>query len=487
MMNTNEKVRFKKEWFNPLYFIIKELLARGISEFYIYGGKSSAKTVSVCQIIAVNCLLKNRDALIFRKEQVLIKTTVKKSMKLAVDTTRLKNGYYALDFMYRTTKGNEVIFKGLDDDEKAKGIEGFSYVLFDELNHFTYEEYDQTILSFRGEKAKAFFGTWNPVSESSWVKKDLIDKDEWFDTDLQLPSKHSFVKINKTKNRALIKTIYEDNYWTVGSPCGTYGYVDEKTLAKYERLRLFDDEQYQVNVLGNWGVIKAGNPYVLHLKRSLNARNTVLNDDESIILSFDFNVKNSVTVWQKWRDDDYEWRVQCLREIRIGGDDDTDIEAICKILAHDYGDRQIFMSGDASGNNKSAITPGNSEYFKVVYKYLRTHGANHLTYNKLKSNPRRKKSRFVTNMIAKELGERFQIDPTCTELWADIVTIPCDSEGDLNKKYCDDNDVGHLLDTLRYFIWVFCYDIWIDLKKKIDVPKEFESEDNNTKNNAYED
>lgn len=485
MMSTNEKVRFKKNWFNPLYFIIRDLLSDGISEFYIYGGKSSSKTVTVCQVIAVECLLRRQNALIFRKEGTLIKTTVKPSMKLAIDMSRLQNGYKLMDFMFRSVNGNEIVFRGLDDDEKAKGIEGYSWVLFDELNHFTYEEYEQLILSFRGEVAKAFFGTWNPVSETSWVKKDVIDKDEWFDTNYRLPSKHSFVKINKTGNRALIKTIYEDNYWTVGSPCGTFGYRDEKTLAKYERLRLFDDDQYQINVLGNWGVIKAGNPYLLHLKRSLNARQLELNEEEGVIFSFDFNVKNSVTVWQKWIDEDDQWQVRCLREIRIGGTEDTDLEAICEILANDYGEHQITFSGDSSGNNRSALTKGNAEAFKLVYGYLKKHGCEFLTYNKLVSNPRRKKCRFVMNAITKELGRNFQIDESCNEFWADIISVPCDSEGDMDKKFCDDNDIGHLLDTGRYFVWVFCWDIWLDVKKNIPVPKEFEGEDNNAKNNAY--
>lgn len=485
-MNTSiEKVRFKKNWFNPLYFVIRDLLKEGISEFYIYGGKSSSKTVTVCQLIAVECLLRMQNALIFRKEGTLIKTTVKPSMKLAIDMTRLQNGYKLMDFACRTEYGNDIVFRGLDHDEKAKGIEGFSWVLFDELNHFTYEEYDQLILSFRGSVAKAFFGTWNPVSENSWVKKDLIDKDEWHETNHNLPSRHSFVRVNKTGNRALIKTIYEDNYWTVGSPCGTFGYRDEKTLKKYERLKLFDDDQYQINVLGNWGVIKADTPYLLHLKKSLNARKIKINEEEGIYLSFDFNVKNSVTVWQKWKDEDDEWQVRCLREIRIGGTEDTDLEALCKVLAEDYGDYDIRFSGDASGNNRSALTKGNAEAFRLVNGYLKRHGARHLTYVKLTSNPRRKKSRFVMNAITKEMGRNFQIDEDCIDFWADIISVPINSDGELDKKYCDDNNIGHLLDTGRYFTWVFCFDIWLDIKKRIDVPKEFDAEDNNAKDKEY--
>lgn len=471
-----------------MYFIIRELLKQGVSEFYIYGGKSSAKTVTVCQIIAVECMLRLQNALIFRKEGTLIKTTVKPSMKLAIDMTRLQNGYKMMDFMYRTTNGNEIVFRGLDDDEKAKGIEGYSWVLFDELNHFSYKEYEQLVLSFRGEVAKAFFGTWNPVSESSWVKKDLIDKDEWNDTEYRLPSRHSFVKINKAGNRALIKTIYEDNYWTVGSPCGTFGYRDEKTLQKYETLKEFDDDQYQINVLGNWGVIKPDTPYLLHLKKSLNSRKLAINNEEIIYFSFDFNVRNSVTVWQKWQDENDEWQVRCLREIRIGGSEDTDIESICKILSEDYGHFEVRFTGDASGNNKNALTKGNAEAFRLINGYLRRYGCNHLTYVKLRSNPRVRKSRFVMNAITKEMGGNFLIDEDCTLFWTDILAVPLNLSGELDKKYCEANDLGHILDTGRYFVWVFCFDIWLDIKKRLpDIPKEFDAEDNNARSKDFDD
>lgn len=484
-MSETNRVKFKKSWFNPLYFIIRELLRRGVSEFYIYGGKSSSKTISVCQLIAIECLLRKQNALIFRKEGSLIKTTVKPSMQLAIDNCRLSNGYKKMDFSFRTMYNNYIVFKGLDHDEKAKGIEGFSWVLFDELNHFSYEEYEQLILSFRGEQARAFFGTWNPVSENSWVKKDLIDKDEWHDTDLTLPSKHSFVQINKLGNRALIKTIYEDNFWTVSSPCKTFGYRDEKTLQKYERLRQFDDEQYQINVLGNWGVIKAGHPYFLHLSKPTNGADKGINEEHGIILSFDFNVKNSVSFWQKYRNEDDEWVINCFRELRMGGSADTDLEAICEIIANDYKEYEISFTGDSSGNNKSALTKGNAEAFKLVYGYLTKNGCRFLTYNKIISNPRRKKSRFVSNAITKAMGSRFSINTECVQLWTDVIASPIDETGELDKKYCEKNGLMHLGDTLRYFIWVYCFDIWQEIKADLAIPREFEVDSNNVEKDAY--
>ncbi|MFC0183377.1 hypothetical protein ACFFJX_12740 [Pseudarcicella hirudinis] len=223
---------------------------------------------------------------------------------------------------------------------------------------------------------------------------------------------------------------------------------------------------------------------MLHLKRKVNGLKAEINQRTGYYFTFDFNVKNSVLVWQKWQTRE-GWKVQCIEEIRIGGTEDTDLEAICKILADKYRFYQIFYSGDASGNNRSALTKGNAEAFRLVDGYLKRYGCRYLTYVKLKGNPRRKMSRFVCNAIIKQLGSNFVIDESCVELWADVDRVPISSDGDLDKPYCDKHDIGHLLDCLRYFVWVFCYDIWTEVKKNISVPKEFSNDNQNTQFDAY--
>jgi phage terminase large subunit len=474
MSNPAPKYKFKKEWFNPLYFAIKQLVDGGVSEFYIYGGKSSSKTFSVCQFIGIRCFIDKDDALIFRKESTVIKTTIKRTFSDALDSTRMTNAYEKRDFSFIIpSSSNEVIFKGLDSDEKAKGVQSYSYVLMDELNHFSKDEYDQLTLSFRGEKAKVFFGTWNPVSDQSWIKKDLIDKDIWHDYDgFTLPSKDSFIRINEKCNRALIKTDYKDNYWVVGAPDSSFGFVDQKLIDKYENLRITDFASYDVNVLGNWGTIKVGNPYILNINKSANGTNTTFKKFTGVVFSFDFNVKNSVTVWQKYQTRE-GWFVSCIEEIHIGGDEDSDLQHICKKLADKYKGYSIEFSGDASGNNRSALTQANMSAFSIIQLNLRKFGCKHLTYVRLKGNPRTKACRFVVNEISKYLGKNLQIDYNCSVLWSDIESVPINAFGDIDKKYCDKNDIGHVLDTMRYFFWVFCFDIWEDIIETIHIPTEY--------------
>jgi phage terminase large subunit len=139
-------VRFDKKWFNPLYFVLNEIIKDPtIRKVLVYGGKSSSKTVSICQVLAKECFIKAANTIAFRKESAIIPTTLKKSFNLSIDTLRLNPVYERQDRKYLCTHQNlgqsEIVLKGLDHEEKAKGIESYKYVYIDELNHFTKAEY----------------------------------------------------------------------------------------------------------------------------------------------------------------------------------------------------------------------------------------------------------------------------------------------------------------------------------------------------------
>lgn len=452
------KLRIDRRFFNRAYWVLSAAVARFV---ILRGGSNSSKSWSNYQHLVLWLLQGNENAIVFRKHGSTLRNSVYENLKMVSKQLGI---FHLFDFYYSGDKremvcrigGNRIVMSGLDEPDKLKSIVGIKRVILEEADAFTVEDFKELVRRFRGVTGIQFIFIFNPVSENHWIKEILFDTPHY-------------------ANRA------EHHVFTIDDN----RFATEDDYAELEALKEIDEDEYRIYRWGEWGVIRAKNPYLMHLRRNLNAVKVIDNEDEGVILSFDFNVKNSVSIWQKWYDEEDGWHVQCLREIRMGGTEDTDLEAICRIIAEDYGDREISFSGDSSGNSKSALTKGNAEAFKIVYGYLQKHGCKFMTYNKLNSNPRRKKSRFVTNAITKELGAHFAIDESCTQLWADIVSVPCDAEGDLDKKFCDDNDVGHLLDTLRYFVWVFCFDIWLDVKKSIAVPKEFQVDDNNAKNNAY--
>jgi phage terminase large subunit len=470
---------FRKEWFNPLYFIIKELIEkRGVSEIYAYGGKSSSKTISICQYLAVRGVNNQRSSLIFRKESATIKTTTKESLKLAINLTKTDSAYNVQDFEVKGLHGNKITFRGLDNEGKVKGIESFHYVFWDEINQFTFEEYSQAILSFRGEVAKCFFGAWNPVSEESWVKKKLVDTEIWLDTDLKLPNPKSFVKISKDGNKALIKTNYKDNYWTVGSPFGTYGYHDEKLIARYEKLKEVNPIQYDIDVEGNWGVIGAENPYCWGFNEAINMGSPEYNKREKLLLGFDYNIGNSCTVGQIYEYQRGKWKDNTLKEYHSHGGDGDDLEALCERVAREWGGHgELHFTGDSSGNSGNALTEGSVGGNQLVLKYLKLYcnkyqGHQRVRFEKKNANPRTALSGWIMSALMKLMGTDSCIDSSCTILKTDLKQVQRLSDGSLDKIHANKKDIGHVMDTKRYIYHAFGVKLWHSYRKTIEIPKE---------------
>ncbi|MBL0323654.1 MAG: hypothetical protein IPP61_00470 [Cytophagaceae bacterium] len=453
------KIQYKKSWFNPLYFVILELMKRGVNEFYIYGGKSSSKTITIGQIIAQLCIENNQSAICFRKVGGTIKTTLKGSMKLSISTSRLQSGYRTMDFSFKSMYNNAtIILKGLDDENKAKGIEGYSYLYHDELDQFTEEDYKESINAFRGEIAKCYFAAWNPTNITSFVKTKIIDTEIWVECNLSLPSKNSFVKVSEDGRKALIKTLYTDNYWTVGSPCGTYGFVDQNTIDKYESQKEIDYHWYSINVLGEWGVIVPDKPFFYNFKpdKHETTESIAINDNLPICLSFDFNVVLSCLAGQVSVYDRY------VRKIKEFHDPSANMdlpEFIDYIVSYFGKERRFLITGDASGNNKSAFTSGHSSGFSIIFNKLRELGVDYEDMVPT-SNPSHYNSKLICNYILGKETDWLISATDCPITCNDYKRMEQDSSGGLNKKHADANNYGHCGDTARYFDHVFLYDLW---------------------------
>lgn len=451
------KLRIDERYFNNAFWVLKKASARFV---VLRGGSNSSKSWSNYQHLILWLLSGSENAIVFRKSGNTLRNSVFENLKLVakqLNIDHLFDYYYSGDKREVVSKlrGNRIIMSGLDEPDKLKSIVGITRIILEEADQYEEADFRELVRRFRGQKGIQFIFIFNPVSDTHWLKKILFDTPAYADR-----AEHHIFTIDDNR------------------------FATQEDYDELEALKEIDENEYQIYRWGVWGTIKAKNPYLLHLSRKVNSVKLYDNEEESIYLAFDFNVQNSVTVWQKWYDDE-GWHVHCLREIRMGGTAETDLEAICKMLADDYRDRDIIFTGDSSGNNRSALTQGNAEAFKLVYRYLQKYGCEFLTYNKLNSNPRRKKCRFVMNAITKELGANFAIDESCSLFWADIVSIPCDASGDLDKKHCDKHDIGHILDTGRYFVWANCFDIWEEIQESIAVPKEYQVNDNNVENNAY--
>ena len=345
-------------------------------------------------------------------------------------------------------------FQGLDDPSKIKGIEGYNFMYLDEINQFTFEDYMEASGALRGEN-RFLLASWNPVDINSWIKTKVVDTHTWLDTDLKLPSAHSYVKISSDGKKALIKTLYQDNFYMVGSPCSTYGFVDQNTIDKYERMKLIDEHWYNVNVLGEWGVIKPENPFFARFEREKHLASGLKIDDRiidtqtgkvTIALSFDFNVKNSCIAGQF---DFFDRYVRILKEWRLTGIDL--IELLVSVITFYGKDKHYVITGDSSGNNGSAITTGNIGAWDIIRKFLNSWEISFDMSNIPKANMRHINSRMVNNAIMFMENDYLIDEYECPELISDIERMQAGKDGGLDKKHADKNNYGHLGDCFRYF------------------------------------
>lgn len=459
---------FKKEWFNPLYFILNDALKKHpeISKVFCYGSKSSAKTFSIAQYISKECYLYNTDAICFRKESTRIKTTLKKTFSKAIKQTRLQNGYTTQDFQFKTTKGNNIVLTGLDNEDKVKGLEEFGYLLFDELDHYKFEEYEQADLSFRGESAKVFFATWNPTSDKLWIKP-YLETFTWYDYELQLPSPQSFVKISECGTMLYIKTVYTDNYWTVGSPCGTYGFKDEKLLHKYEVLKQTNYKSWLVNCMGEWGIAEVKNPFITAMTDRLFNPELSFDPRLPIWASFDINNDPLTCVVSQCSDGQHSKTSGFIRtfdEFKISNDVLMEYKGwdkymvICHLIRKKYPNAPAYITGDSSGWQGNAMFKADEPSMYIyVAKMLRSNPQTMLKTPKY--NLKHTVSKTLCNS-ALSFHPQLQINPnTCPVLANEIKTAQTDENGKLIK----DRETNPLdsFDAWRYQLSTVLYPYWL--------------------------
>jgi phage terminase large subunit len=437
-------LRYSKKWFNPLYFELRKYIDDPkIRRIMVYGGKSSSKTISICQVLAEKAVSKNYSTLAFRKESTLIPTTLKPSFTLAINSHRLQNAFNTFDRWFKTTWGASIVLKGLDKEEKVKGTEGFQYLYFDELNHFTKEEFDQANLSLRGQDNQKIIGSWNPVNINSWVKKDFLDKYTFHEVSHTLPCKKSFVKISDDGKTVLIKTTYEDNYWIAGSPDGTYGYRDENLIHEYTKLKEIDENSYNVNVNGEWGIDDPNKLFAKdysHAKHFGKTFKELYHPGLEVFLSWDFNIENTCLAIQNPGN-----AINVLREYHIKG---YDLQMLCDLIKRDFKGHDFIINGDASGKARSALTTGNATAYNLLHQYLDFSWE--YQFFVPAANPSHINSRFQTNVILKY--HQVNVSEECKELDIDLRSVEIDDNGSMEAYKKKNAARSHHIDPLRYHL-----------------------------------
>ena len=213
------------KWILPAYWpYVKDYTTR----FNVYyGGAGSGKSHFVMQKLLLKCLSFKRKLLVVRKVGNTLKDSVwAMCLKLLYQMPAVIRSINKSEYTIELINGTIILFKGFDDPEKIKSIEGITDIVVEEASELTEDDFDQLNLRLRANCGMLQIHLmFNPVSKANWVYKRFFENGTPEDT-------------------VIIHTTYKDN------PYLPKEYVD--SLLRLERT---NPAYFKIYVLGAFATL----------------------------------------------------------------------------------------------------------------------------------------------------------------------------------------------------------------------------------------
>ncbi len=156
----------------------------------LYGGAGSGKSQTMIQFFLSEILNhgenENETFVVLRKVAATIRTSVYMDFKNKIFEWGLNDLIQAFDGIFEfRSRSNKIIFMGVDNPEKLKSLAQAKYIWVEEATELSKEDFIQVTLRLRGvsKHQKRFFLTFNPVSDSHWIKERFFDKPPYVEKD----------------------------------------------------------------------------------------------------------------------------------------------------------------------------------------------------------------------------------------------------------------------------------------------------------------
>jgi hypothetical protein len=417
---------------NPDLWAVKYLPALNRPKTYnvLYGGAGSGKSQTMIQLflaeICNHVLNQNQTFFVIRKVASTLRNSVFADFRNKISDwgieglAQMRSGY--LEVVSGT---NKIVFLGCDDPEKLKSLSQAKAIWIEEATELTIDDFTQITLRLRGRSAqpKRFFLTFNPVSDSHWIKQRFFDKPPEAERD-------SILTMHGTYLDAL-------------------DFLDADYPVRMEALKDVSRTYYEVYALGMWGVWDKESLFASSFQAENHTIDAVIKALPSVplYLSFDFNVTNTCVICQYLKntnDADNYATVNVLKVYRIG-----DLATLCQTIRAEYPDFTYVVNGDASGGNRSAFTQDNLNAYQLVVNYL---SISDLQVQVPRANPSHIASRLVTILFFQKCIIRIS-RVNCDILITDLKEAKVSRNGSLDPWKNENPDKSHALDAFRYFVF----------------------------------
>ena len=390
------------------YQLMKYTHDKDVRFILMYGGSSSGKSFGAAEVFIMLTFEDGENSVVFRKVGATIKDSIYEDFKVASDTLGVKEQLRFLQNSIRFPNGARIDFKGLDESERIKGISNYKRVLLEELSEFEENDFKQIRKRLRGKEGQQIIGDWNPISEEHWIKKKVIDKEDWHDVPMTVElmdkdgrlrplkpwrTEVKSIKMNSSRdivnvrtgeittippNMVLIQTTYLNNFWVVGSPNGKFGFYDEQAVADFEHDKVHDPDYYRIYALGEWGVLHTGSEFFWAYNTSKHLKQVPFIPELPVHLCVDNNVLPYITntLWQV-EETPEKMHVRQFAEVMATSPDNT-VKKAARLVAKrlrslNYADK-VFLHGDASTRAANTIDEEKRSFLDLYISTLNEEG-----------------------------------------------------------------------------------------------------------------
>lgn len=219
------KIKGLSKWILPVYWpYVRDYTTR----FNVYyGGAGSGKSHFVAQKILLKCLQYKRKLLVVRKVGNTLKDSVwAMFLKLLYQMPAVIKTVNKSEYTIELINGSIILFKGFDDPEKIKSIEGITDIVVEEASELTEDDFDQLNLRLRASSGMLQIHLmFNPVSKANWVYKRFFENGTPEDT-------------------VIIHTTYKDN-----------PYLPKEYIDSLLRLERTNPAYFKIYVLGDFATL----------------------------------------------------------------------------------------------------------------------------------------------------------------------------------------------------------------------------------------
>lgn len=208
-------------------------------------GAGTGKSYEVTRKLMLKAMNEKRKVLVVRKVQSTIKDSVWSLMNSHLSNLGLKE-YSSInksDFQIELPNGSILLFKGLDDPEKIKSIDGITDILIEEATELNLDDFTQLNLRLRADVDNPqIYLLFNPVSKVNWVYQYFFENEPPTNTKITYTT-YKDNKFLSDEFKQQLEELKERNpaYYRIYA-LGEFATLDKLVFPVYEK-RIISDEE----------------------------------------------------------------------------------------------------------------------------------------------------------------------------------------------------------------------------------------------------